>query len=156
MTTSKYTKNDAGLYVCPECGETKARANTMYYHIMQKHTGETKHVCSVEGCGKGFIQKSGLSQHMRQVHRDAADPLMECPFCDHSCATKANLTIHVGRKHGDGWIPEVKSTGPCVCTGCKESFQSATAYFYHAVRCFTPPAEIAEALAAGGISATPA
>lgn len=143
--TSKYQKNEAGLYVCPECGETKARSNTMYYHML-KHTGEVKHTCPVAGCGKGFIQKSGLTQHMNQVHANVVDAaVFECPCCDHTARQKPNLLIHIGRKHGDGWIPRAIGAGATLCQGCDKEFQSATAYYYHAVTCFKEkaPAKVA-------------
>lgn len=156
--TSKYQKNADGLYVCPHCDETKARANTMYYHIL-KHSGEVKHTCPVDGCGKGFIQKSGLTQHMNQVHADLVDAsVFACPCCDHTARQKPNLLIHIGRKHGDDWIPRPEAgAGATHCKGCDKEFQSATAYYYHAVACFrdAAPKEIAAMIAnaEGGVSA---
>jgi hypothetical protein len=136
-----YIRNEKGEFVCPDCGITKTRQNTMFYH-MKKHAGDMKYVCDV--CQKGFIQKSGLQQHKAQAHAAAEEsPMWDCPCCDHSCRMKANMLIHIGRKHGDGWIPVVSGVGACDCTGCKKSFSSATAYYYHAVHCFTAPAEIA-------------
>jgi hypothetical protein len=146
MSTSKYTKNDSGLFVCQICGETKARQNTMYYH-MKKHAGIRDYKCEVDGCDKAFIQKSALTQHMLQAHRaddtnsetsesTAGNPYT-CPFCPHNSAkTKANILIHIGRAHGDGWIPKMASGG--VCAGdCKGKLSSSdTAYAYHAVGCF--------------------
>jgi len=144
--TSKYQKNDAGLYVCPHCSETKARSNTMYYHILSKHSNEVKHACPVAGCGKGFIQKSGLTQHMNQVHSNLVDAtVFECPCCDHTARQKPNVVIHIGRKHGDDWIPRAVGSGVVCCKGCSKEFQSPTSYYYHAVTCFlsAAPTEIA-------------
>jgi hypothetical protein len=141
-----YIRNADGEFVCPDCGITKARQNTMFYH-MKKHAGDARHVCQEPGCGKAFIQKSGLQQHMMQTHPDEdAAPSWSCPVedCDHVCRMKANLIIHIGRKHGEGWIPALSDTGSC--TGCKKSFASPTAYYYHAVQCFNAPEAIAEAL----------
>lgn len=130
-----YIRNAAGEFVCPHCGITKARQNTMFYH-MKKHAGDLSHVCTV--CSKGFIQKSGLDQHMLQAHSSAVAGVIEhsCPCCDHSCKMKANLLIHIARKHGDGWVPSAPTTGGATCTGCARSFASPTAYFYHATACF--------------------
>jgi hypothetical protein len=143
-----YIRNAAGEFVCPHCGITKARQNTMYYH-MKKHTGEMSHICGV--CSKGFIQKSGLDQHMLQAHSTGVTEY-ECPCCDHSCKMKANLVIHIARKHGDGWIPTVPTAGGAICTGCERSFSSPTAYYYHAAACFCAkaPTTIAEFLAVAG------
>ena len=151
MTTTKmtYLRNEAGEFVCPDCGVTKARQNTMFYH-MKKHAGILNHVCTV--CSKGFIQKSGLVQHMVQSHPDAAvDTGIDvaehgCPCCPHTCRVKSNLLIHVARKHGSGWVPP--ASGPTTCSACSKAFSSATAYYYHATQCFrdAAPADIAKAL----------
>jgi hypothetical protein len=120
----------------------------MYYHIL-KHTGTMKHTCPVAGCGKGFIQKSGLTQHMNQVHADVVNaPVFSCPCCTHTARQKPNLLIHIGRKHGDGWIPRAVGAGAVLCKGCDKEFQSPTAYYYHAVSCFAKqaPEEIATKL----------
>ena len=150
VSTTKFTyiKNDKGLCVCPTCGETKARQNTMFYH-MKKHTGEFNHACTL--CDAKFIQKSGLVQHMTQAHPTGAEPSWACPCCDHTSKMKANLLIHIGRKHGEGWIPAV--AGACTCGGCKKGFGSATAYYYHAVQCFGSAAPEAVKLAIDGLLA---
>jgi uncharacterized Zn-finger protein len=149
MTTKArmtYLRNEQGEFVCPECSAVKQRQNTMFYH-MKKHTGDFSHVCAVPGCEKAFIQKAGLQQHMTQAHPPENAILHSCPCCDHTCKMKANLLIHIGRKHGDGWVPTAENN---VCSGCDKSFSSATAYYYHAVQCFTPPPSIAEKLAIMG------
>jgi len=142
-----YIRNADGGFVCPECGEVKARQNTMFYH-MKKHAGGAArtHVCKEPGCGKTFIQKSGLQQHMMQTHPvEGQGPAWACPEdgCDHVCRMKANLVIHIGRKHGEGWILPLAEDG---CTGCKKTFASPTAYYYHAATCFTAPSVFSEIL----------
>jgi len=140
-----YIRNEDGGFVCPECGEIKARQNTMFYH-MKKHSGDARHVCKEPGCGKAFIQKSGLQQHMIQTHPiEGQTPSWSCPSegCGHVCRMKANLIIHIGRKHGDDWIPEFNGTS---CSGCSRDFASPTAYYYHAVQCFKTPAIFASTL----------
>lgn len=134
-STSKYIMNAAGLYVCPHCGETKARQNTMFYHI-KKHTGTLDYPCTEPGCGKAFVQKSGLVQHRLQAHPTADRALWGCPSCDHTCPVKANMVIHIGRMHGAPRIPGVATSGCVECSGCRKSLASPTAYYYHAVTCF--------------------
>jgi len=141
--TTKYSRNENGEFVCLECGVTKNRQNTMFYH-MKKHAGEMSHICPEPGCGKAFIQKSGLQQHTAQMHTPEGVSLWSCPCCSHSCKMKANLVIHIGRKHGAGWIPAMESNG---CTGCKKQFTSVTAYYYHAVQCFQAPDDVADKIA---------
>ena len=140
---SKYPKNECGLFVCTICGETKLRSNTMYYH-MKSHAGIKEYVCDEPGCDSAFIQKSGLTQHKRQAHNHLTDDssvsstsTFACPICFHDSAkTKANLLIHIGRKHGTGWIPKMELSG--ICTGdCNSKILSSeTAYAYHATSCF--------------------
>jgi hypothetical protein len=144
-SASIYKQNEHGEYVCPDCGVTKNRKNTMFYH-MKTHTGEKNYVCTVPGCDKAFVQKSGLTQHMRQLH-PAQDKTVAttyaCPCCDHTAAIKSNLMIHIGRKHGADWIPAREADGTCKgCShkDCSRSFASPTAYFYHAVGCFVAAA----------------
>jgi len=141
-----YIRTPEGAFVCPDCGITKTRQNTMFYH-MKKHAGDTPHVCREPGCGKAFIQKSGLQQHTMQTHPvEGAAPLWSCPAegCTHQCRVKVNLIIHVGRKHGEGWIPSLDTTSCCV--GCNKLFASPTAYYYHATSCFKAPAAFEELL----------
>ena len=140
-----YYKNADGHFVCPECNVVKTRQNTMHYH-MKKHTGIYEHVCD---CGKEFLHKSGLRQHMFQAHPAPDAAVWNCPCCDHTSKMKANLVIHIGRKHGTGWIPKASDDG--ACSDCKKSFSSVTAYYYHAVKCFQAPSNIAESLTAMGI-----
>jgi hypothetical protein len=148
-TKMTYLRNAAGEFVCPDCGITKKRQNTMFYH-MKKHAGELSHVCSV--CSKGFIQKSGLQQHMVQAHPEAAAAAgcavteYACPCCDHTCRVKSNLFIHIARKHGSGWVPAASGATTCSC--CAREFSSATAYYYHAVFCF---ADVAPAAVVKGL-----
>ena len=136
-----YLKNEDGHFVCPECAVVKTRQNTMHYH-MKKHAGVYEHVCE---CGKAFMHKSGLQQHMLQAHPAPDAIVWDCPCCPHTSKMKANLVIHIGRKHGAGWIPPFTESG---CSGCKKTFSSVTAYYYHAVKCFTPPPALAEGLKA--------
>ena len=137
-------KTDDGLFICPECGETKARSNTMYYH-MKSHAKILDYICEEPGCGRGFIQKSALIQHRLHMHvstlsdpSTTGDTALSCPLCKHKTAkTKANLIIHIGRVHGAGWLPEadVGKLGTHDCA-CGKQLLSATAYAYHAVRCY--------------------
>ena len=131
---TKYLKNAQGLFVCPHCDQTKERQNTMFYH-MKKHTGELKWACDEPGCGKSFVQKSGLTQHNLQVHRaENGTGGFACPCCEHRTPMKANMVIHIARKHCGTTVPAM--TGACVCPSCQKSFASATAYYYHAAGCF--------------------
>ena len=125
-----YVRNAAGALLCPTCGVTKNRHNTMFYH-MKKHTGEKKYSCTE--CDSSFVQKSGLDHHRLVVH-SPTQMHWNCPCCAHVCHNKYNMLIHIGRRHGEGWIPALLPNGGC--PGCKKTFASATAYSYHATSCF--------------------
>ena len=140
MTTSKYTMNAEGLFVCPHCGETKARKNTMFYHI-KKHVGALDYPCPEPGCGKAYVQKSAMDQHRLQAHPAVAAAERRywgCPCCDLVSHVKANVVIHIGRMHGDPWIPATGAVSG-ECPGCHKAMASPTAYFYHAMACFAVP-----------------
>jgi Zinc finger, C2H2 type len=161
---SKYVRNEAGEYLCPHCPFTAKAKNpsTMHYHL-KAHSGETKYACTQ--CDKKFIQKSGLTQHMAQVHVDDGcsgsgsgsgsdtqkkiQTCWTCKLCQHVAKTKANMMIHIGRIHGKGWIPPLNDG----CSKCSKKFNSAGAYFYHATTCFEPTPEVAAAIAAITVAA---
>jgi ribosomal protein L37AE/L43A len=138
----KAIKNSEGHYVCPTCGKTETVRTTMFYH-MKKHAGEFNYTCTVDGCGRSFLQKSGLDQHVAQVHATAA-PAFACPCCEQSFRTKSNRTIHICRAHG--WVSApvtaADKSGACACVRCNKQFASPTAYYYHAYACFDVPATI--------------
>lgn len=136
---SKYARGPDGEYLCPYCPFTAKSKNpsTMHYHI-KKHEGIKNYKCAE--CDQSFIQRSGLTQHIALIHSDCLSGEIKCPYCSVCTArTKANLFIHIGRVHGDGWIPRVSGSGPCVCDGCGKVCQSSGAYYYHAVKCFECP-----------------
>ena len=90
------------------------------------------------------MQKSGYLHHLATVHPDNphhgdeknpyASVKHDCPECDHTTHTKANLLIHYARTHCKTWIPTFSKTDPC--TGCRKTFASSSAYLYHAIGCF--------------------
>jgi hypothetical protein len=138
---SKPNKNEQGHYVCPTCDKTEKVRTTMFYH-MKKHAGDFNYTCTVDGCGRSFIQKSGLDQHVAQVHATES-PAFACPCCEQTFRTKANRTIHICRTHGDDWVPAITDNS---CTRCNKQFASVTAYYYHAFNCFEVPPSIADKL----------
>ena len=135
-----YKKNAEGLYVCPHCPATYERQNSMHYHL-KKHAGLYPHKC--KHCAKEFLQKQTLDLHMEAKHPEKlkAVAMFVCPCadCPYESRTKANLQIHYMRIH---CVAECKFTVTkeqlTQCNACKETFKSATAYYYHATQC-TPP-----------------
>ena len=134
--SSKYIKNEQGMFVCPSCNVVKHNQNTMYYH-MKKHEGKLPFECNI--CKKDFIQKPSLELHMLSKHKDKntkkADTF-ECVFdnCEFESLTKGNLRIHCLRKHFKDEISNIMEENN-TCTTCKTSFLSNTAFYYHALGC---------------------
>lgn len=80
-------------------------------------------------------------QLVATLHRPQLLEVHNCPKCDHSARTKANLLVHFARTHCTALIPAWNKAEP-TCVGCNNSFASATAYYYHAIRCLAPSVEI--------------
>ena len=58
------------------------------------HTGEKNHAC--ECCGKRFIFKNQVTEHMR-VHTGIKK--FECGICNQKFATRFNILKHQNKKH---------------------------------------------------------
>ena len=133
--SSKYIKNENGDFVCPSCEVVKKNQNTMYYH-MKKHEGKLPFECDI--CKKDFVQKSSLELHKLSKHKNVKDDINEykCVFdeCNFSSLTKANRRIHCLRKHFHTEVDSILGDN-LSCTHCKETFQSSTAFIYHAPSC---------------------
>ncbi len=140
--TLTYTKNDKGQFVCPHCGITKDKQNTMHYH-MRKHEEEPSHTCKV--CKKGFLQKQTLDMHMKSRHpeisTDETSKKFKCPFdkCEFSALTKGNCVTHCLRVHFQEEIKKImtvdEDTKEIECDECNETFSSSTAFYYHCKKC---------------------
>ncbi len=140
----KYTKNDEGHFVCPHCGITKEKQNTMHYHI-RKHEEQVSHTCKV--CKKGFLQKQTLELHMKSRHADylkaQGDEASKvyCPFddCNFSALTKGNCIIHCLRVHFKEEVQKIMNvdneTKTITCEECDKEFTSSCAFYYHCKNC---------------------
>lgn len=140
-----YIKNEIGHFVCPTCGVTKHRQNSMHYH-MKKHLEDLNHTCTY--CNKSFLQKQTLDLHLRSKHaeqleEDAARPAYMCPFqgCDFQSHTKGNCVIHCLRVHFQDEITPHMMTLPdrrvYSCLHCRNEYQSTTSFYYHIKNCIT-------------------
>ncbi len=139
-----YVKNAAGEFICPTCGITKTRQNSMHYH-MKTHQETTEYPCTY--CTKSFLQKQTLDLHQRSKHpqqlsHDTSKPF-SCPFdgCAYTSHTKGNCVIHCLRIHAQPLVrpllqyhPETRQYS---CRQCHESFPSPSAFYYHVKSCIT-------------------
>ena len=141
--TLTYTKNDKGQFVCPHCGVTKDKQNTMHYH-MRKHEEEPTHTCKI--CKKGFLQKQTLDMHIKSRHPEVLKGIddskkFKCPFdkCEFSALTKGNCIIHCLRVHFQEEIKAIMTidddTKEIECDECLTKFGSSSAFYYHCKKC---------------------
>jgi hypothetical protein len=137
-----YQKNADGHYVCPTCGKTTERQNTMHYH-MKRHEGKFPFECTL--CKKGFLQKSTLDLHIAARHTTDAEKKFKCPAkgCEFETLTKANLQIHFLRKHCKEEVNAMSITNEgtpgITCKGCSKHCNSTTAFHYHVASCIQLP-----------------
>ena len=142
----KYVRNDNGLFVCPDCGITKANQNTMHYH-MKKHqiekqeTSVAAHECKV--CNKTFLQKQTLDLHIKSRHPELTtnNTKYVCPFpdCEFTALTKGNCRIHCLRVHFQEEIAKIMEkhtdTKMFECLECDKEFSNSCGFYYHCVDC---------------------
>ncbi len=130
-----YQKNAAGEFLCPHCGVTKARQNTMHYHL-KRHEDHLPFQCDI--CKKEFLHASVLALHKAARHPAEGrqdEPADEnssrcskgfaCPSCKFSSLTRANCIIHYLRRHCN-----VLTSGT-TCPKCEKICNSRTALMYH-------------------------
>lgn len=129
----EYQRNANGDFVCPHCGKVvpKEKQNTMHYHL-KKHSGDLPHECGT--CGKKFAQKQSLELHIKWNHKPT-DEILECPVagCNFTSTSWSNRRIHFLRKHCKDHIEEIQDGH--TCKACHKTFNSSTAFFYHAADC---------------------
>ena len=126
----EYQKNEAGDYVCGQCGVTKRNQNTMHYHL-KRHEGKLPFEC--EFCSKGFLQASTLQLHVAARHAHESAARLCCPLCPYKTLTKANRVLHYIRKHcaSDLAAFSAGSKEGMACAGCGKACRSQTSYLYH-------------------------
>ena len=157
-TKMTYIRNEQGHYVCPDCGVTQVKQNTMHYH-MNKGRQKSKpveerqtHLC--EHCVESppFLTPDALTMHLARMAGRSGHPEMdnvkevECPFdgCDFHDVNKGNVRMHCMRKH---LAKEVKALlerngdNQPVCTNCQTTFKSLGSFYYHSIGCVTLSAE---------------
>jgi uncharacterized Zn-finger protein len=143
MGNLKYEKNEEGEFICPTCGITKKKQNTMHYH-MKKHADSLPYSCRY--CKKEFLQKQTLEMHIRSRHADSeseetGEPEFECPFedCKFMSMTKGNLRTHCLRTHFSKECDELclqeKDSKEVQCVQCERVFTSKGAFYYHCFEC---------------------
>ena len=142
----RYEKNDAGLYMCPECDYTTAKSSTFCMHL-NRHKESKINKCKF--CDKVFLQKQTLENHLinfsgRGDHPRLEKERFECPHdsCDFSSSKKGNCRTHYMRKHvaeESTALLEEEENGEISCKTCKNVFGSIGLFYYHSIGCVSLP-----------------
>ena len=110
------------LFVCPHapCNKDFLRESHLKHHIKSAHFDDRDHICTWEGCGKGFVSATRLRRH--QASHEGKEKF-RCTFTGcgqqfrkHGTLQKHILTIHEGKD-------------PFVCTALDETGQECRAGF---------------------------
>jgi hypothetical protein len=151
MTAAKprmtYLRNEAMEYVCPDCGITESKQNTMHYH-MKTHLGVMPNTC--EFCKKSFLQKQQLTTHLTTNAGKDGHPaidmatvtMYECPFdgCLFESNNKGNCRTHCMRVHVAEETAAILERGEDIsCRQCSNVFKSLGQFYYHSLDCVVLP-----------------
>jgi hypothetical protein len=142
----RYVKNDAGLYMCPECDYTSAKSSTLCMHL-NKHDKERENKCKF--CDKIFGQKQTLEKHLERFSGRGDHPALkekegfECPCdtCEFTSSSKGNCRTHFMRVHVAKETNALleKGDNSITCKTCRDTFDSSGLFYYHSVRCVSLP-----------------
>jgi hypothetical protein len=142
--TFTYERDEAGQYICPHCGVKKRLPSTMNMH-RRKCEGDLPHECPDANCEYKCLSRQRLELHVAAKHPtmkvERIVPLLKCPVdgCTFQTLANGNRLIHFMRKHciteAFNILNETDNTFDC--KRCRKSFQSNTAFQYHAAHCIT-------------------
>lgn len=140
--TFMYERDETGQYICPTCGVKKRIPSTMNMH-RKKCEGVLPYKCSA--CEYKCLSKQRVDLHIAAKHpavkMQNALPRLKCPDgdCTFETLTNGNRVIHFMRKHCYRECMNIMddTEGGIDCARCKRSFQSNTAFQYHATHCIT-------------------
>jgi KRAB domain-containing zinc finger protein len=97
---------------CNECNEILKSKFHLRNHMRSAHS-ERKFVCEYEGCGKRFIQKYVLKEHVNNVHLQIKSHV--CQTCGTSFSQKYKLNRHILNTH-------MNLKFPCEVFNCSSQF----------------------------------
>ena len=104
---------DAGFVNCEICGQKIRRGDSILHHKRSLHPEligydieEAKKQNTCHLCGKGFISKYKLSEHMSS-HNDKPDPKFQCPICNKYMKQSNSFRKHMVNVHKKGFTCEI-------------------------------------------------
>ena len=99
-------------FQCQECSQSFNQARDLKTHTMQRHSSERPHVCGI--CGKGFVHKSYLMEHM-SYH--TGERQYQCYHCGNRFQAQSALVKHMKRH---------TASKDFVCNNCPKAFAVKT------------------------------
>ncbi|XP_055625545.1 transcription factor grauzone-like [Toxorhynchites rutilus septentrionalis] len=84
---------------CTICHKVLASASTLKIHMVNMHSGDSKHICDT--CGQEFRTKLGMERHIKQHMGINPIERIQCHICSKWVNGKPNLKIHVKTVHSE-------------------------------------------------------
>ncbi|KAH3785034.1 hypothetical protein DPMN_163117 [Dreissena polymorpha] len=113
--------------ICDVCGKQFARSDSLGTHKRRMHGGDNKkdkgkrgtetpkkHIC--EKCGKGYISRCSLDEHINIKHSQNTDYKLKCTHCSLTFVRNRFLEQHVNKVH--------LNVQPYKCDFCDKKFYS--------------------------------
>ena len=107
-----YITQEKKPFQCQECSQNFNQARDLKTHKMQRHSNVRPHVCGI--CGKGFVHKSYLLEHM-SYHTDERQ--FQCYHCGNRFQAQSALVKHMKRH---------TTSKDFVCSFCPKAFAVKT------------------------------
>ena len=102
-------------YQCDKCPYNTIRTLKLRKHMMNAHgeevTNMAEHHVIIERkkelqthlkcdfCSDLFVRKKRLEEHMRKAHLEVEGQKFRCRHCTFSCASEAEVMMHVSKDH---------------------------------------------------------
>lgn len=78
---------------CEQC-QYQTHSEVRLREHVASHRQERRELCPL--CGKAFVLRNTLAQHLRWKH---SDERIQCPFCVYQAPMKKQLTVHIRTMH---------------------------------------------------------
>jgi len=99
-------------FQCQECSQSFNQARDLKTHTMQRHSSVRPHICGI--CGKGFVHKSYLMEHM-SYH--TGERQFQCYHCGNRFQAQSALVKHMKRH---------TASKDFACNNCPKAFAVKT------------------------------
>lgn len=103
---------DKKPFQCQECSQSFNQARDLKTHTMQRHSSVRPHICGI--CGKGFVHKSYLMEHM-SYH--TGERQFQCYHCGNRFQAQSALVKHMKRH---------TASKDFACNNCPKAFAVKT------------------------------